>query len=355
MTNKETLFYKDKPIFGLDIGYSSLKVLQADTSTKKHVVIGYGATSFAAGSVKDGIITDPEAVAKATHELFEKHLIGDITTRRVVLSIPAARSYSRNVHLPRLSNKELHDAVLLEVEQYVPVPNDELYIDYTKLNETADEVELIVVAVPRKVVDSYLQLAKILNLDVVGVEPSIAAAGRLFLQAESTDTPTVLIDFGSLSSDVTIYDKGLVITGTVSGGGDNFTEIIASTLNVTNQEAHIIKTKYGLGVSKKQREITDGLTPMLQQLAKEVRRMIRYYEERSGTERKITQVVTMGGGANMPGLSEYLTNLLRIPVRMCDPWQNLEFSGLQPPNSVEKSMYVTVSGLALTPPRELFS
>ena len=82
--------------------------------------------------------------------------------------------------------------------------------------------------------------------------------------------------------------------------------------------------------------------------------MIRYYEERSVTERKITQVVTMGGGANMPGLSEYMTNLLRLPVRMCDPWQNLDFAGLQPPNSVEKSMYVTVAGLALTPPKELF-
>lgn len=355
MNSKETLFFKDKPVFGLDIGYSSLKVLQADTTGKKQVVLGYGATNFEAGSVKDGVIINPEAIAKATHELFDKYLIGDITTRRVMLSIPASRSYSRNVHLPKLGSKELHDAVVLEVEQYVPVPNDELYIDYTAIDETADSVELIVVAVPKKIIDSYLQLAKILNLDVVGVEPSIAAAGRLFLQAESSDIPTVLIDFGSLSSDITIYDKGLIITGTVSGGGDNFTDMIASTLNVSRQEAHIIKTKYGLGVSKKQREITDGLTPMLQQLAKEVRRMIRYYEERSGTERKIAQVVTMGGGANMPGLSEYLTNLIRIPVRMCDPWQNLDFSGLQPPNSVEKSMYVTVSGLALTPPKELFS
>jgi type IV pilus assembly protein PilM len=83
--------------------------------------------------------------------------------------------------------------------------------------------------------------------------------------------------------------------------------------------------------------------------------MIRYYEERSDTESKIAQVVTMGGGANMPGLSEHLTNLLRIPVRMCDPWQHLDFGKLQPPNTVEKSMYVTVAGLSLADPKEIFN
>lgn len=355
MTNKETLFFKDKPIFGLDVGYSSVKVLQVQGADKNHTITGYGVAGFTPGLIKDGIIIDPEAVAKSTFELFDKHLIGDITTRRVVLSIPAARSYNRNVHLPKLGAKELRDAINLEVEQYIPVPLNELYVDYSQIRETADELELLVVAVPQKIVDSHLNLAKILGLEVVGVQTSIAAGGRLFLQAESTETPTVLIDFGSMSSDLTIYDHGLVITSTVAGGGDNFTDIIASTLNVTKQEAHIIKTKYGLGVSKKQHEITDGLTPTLQNMVKEIKRMIRYYEERTDTEKKITQVVTMGGGANMPGLSEYMTNLLRIPVRMCDPWQNLKFGDLQPPNSVEKSMYVTVAGLALTPPEELFS
>lgn len=83
--------------------------------------------------------------------------------------------------------------------------------------------------------------------------------------------------------------------------------------------------------------------------------MVRYYQERSTSEGKIHQIVTMGGGANMPGLSEHLTNALRIPVRMCDPWQQLDFDGLQLPNSTEKSMYVTVAGLALMNPKEIFT
>ena len=352
--NNEALFFKDKPIFGLDIGYASLKAMQLNPSSKKQSVIGYGAVSFNPDMIVDGVLVDLESLAKAGFELFTKHIVGNITSRRVILSVPASRSYTRNIRLPQLGGTEQHDAVIQEVEQYVPVPIAELYFDYSVIREDAEGVDLLVVAVPRKIVDSYLQFAQILNLEVVGIETTIAAGGRLFLQAEDSDVPTVLIDFGTLSADITIYDKGLAVTGTVAGGGDDFTNNIASTLNVTKQEAHIIKTKYGLGVSKKQKEITEGLMPTLEQMLKEIRRMIRYYEERSGTEKKITQVITMGGGANMPGLSDFMTNELRIPVRTCDPWQNLDFSGLQPPNNAEKSMYVTVSGLALTPPKELF-
>lgn len=191
-------------------------------------------------------------------------------------------------------------------------------------------------------------------LEVVAIETTIAASARLFVQSEQSNVPTVLIDLGSLSSDLTIYDKELIVTGTVPGGGDSFTNAIAKKLDVSPQEAHIIKTKYGLGLSKKQTDLVECLTPILDQLTKEVKRMVRYYQERSGSDDKIRQIVTMGGGANMPGLSEHLTSSLRIPVRMCDPWRKLDFAGLQHPNNTEKSMYITVAGLALINPKEIF-
>lgn len=353
--NTAKYFYQDKPIFGLDIGFSTLKVMQISWHGKRQVISGYGVCGFDPEAIADGVILDPEKVAKPAHELFSKHLIGDITTRRVVVAVPAARTFTRTVTLPKLKDKDLDEAIRLETEQYVPVPIDELYLDFEVINTTEKEIELLVVAVPKKIVDSYVRLTNLLGLEIVAVETTIAAASRLFKQAEQSDVPTVLIDLGSLSSDITIYDKGLIVTGTATGGGDSFTEAIANKLKVTTEEAHVIKTKYGLGLSKKQKEITESLTPILDQMTKEIRRMIRYYEERSGTERKIDQIVTMGGGANMPGLSEHMTNLLRLPVRMCDPWQHLDFQQLQPPNSVEKSMYVTVSGLALTDSKEIFS
>ncbi len=350
-----TYFYQDKPIFGLDVGFSSLKVMQLNVREKQQVVIGYGVSGFDADAIKDGIIINPEKIAKVAYDLFDKQLVGEITTRRVVVAVPAARSFTRTITLPKLNSSDLTEAINLETEQYVPVPLEELYVDYAIVRKTEKEQEILTIAVPKKIVDSYVRLTNLLGLEIVAVETTISSASRLFVQAERSDIPTVLIDLGSLSSDITIYDKALIVTGTVPGGGDNFTTMIANKLGVTRAEAHVIKTKYGLGLSKKQREITECLSPILEQMLKEIRRMIRYYEERSGTQRKIGQIVTMGGGANMPGLSEHMTSALRLPVRMCDPWQHMNFNGLQPPNTVEKSMYVTVAGLALMNPEEIFS
>lgn len=351
-----TLFYTDKPIFGLDIGFSNLKVMQIGglAKNKKRLIEGYGVAGFDPAAIVDGVIKDPEIIAKATHELFNKNLIGSISTRRVAVSIPASRTFNRTMVLPKLNDKDLSESVKLETEQYIPLPIDELYLDYTVIRRADTETELLSVAVPRKIIDSYLDLTRILGFEAVTLETSINAGSRLFVQAENSDVPTVLIDFGSKSTDITIFDGGLVVTGTVPGGGDNISDRIAEKLSVTKQEAHIIKTKYGLGISKKQKEVTEAIEPVLGQLLKEIRRMIRYYEERGETKRKISQVVTMGGGANMPGLSEYMTNSLRLPVRMCDPWQHLDFAGLQPPNLTEKSVYVTVAGLALLNPKEIF-
>ncbi len=348
-----TYFYQDKPLFGLDIGSSSLKVMQVNSDGKNRHITGYGAASFDPKAVKDGVIVDPEIVAKALKDLFEHNLIGEISTRRVAATIPASRTFNRTITLPRLNKKDMEEALMLEAEQYIPMPMNELYIDYNVINNSDKETEIFAVAAPKLISESYVDLINICGLEAVALETSISAAGRLFVQAEQSDIPSILIDFGTKSSDITIYDKGLIVTGTVSGGGDNFTDLIANKLNITYQEAHIVKTKYGLGKSKKQEEIRETLMPLLSQLLKEIKRIIRYYEERSATKSKIGQIVTMGGGANMPGLSEYLTDLLRLPARMCDPWQHLNFSKLQPPNTVEKSMYVTVAGLALLNSKEI--
>lgn len=347
-------FYHDKPILGLDIGFSTIKALQIEPAGKKMRVSGYGNGSFDSKVIKEGVIVDPESLAKSTLELFKNHIIGDISTRRVAVAIPASRTFTRTMTLPLMKTKDQAEAVRLEAEQYIPVPIDQLYLDYEVTRQSETEQELLVVAAPAKLVDSYLDLVHLLGLEPVAFEPSTKATSRLFMNTDRNDAPSILIDFGSVSADLTVVDKTVLVTGTVQGGGDNFTSLISKKLSVTPQEAEVIKVKYGLGVSKKQQQIREVLEPILGELVKEIRKIIRYYEERSGSSRKISQVITVGGGANMPGLSSYLTDVLRLPVRMCDPWEHIEFTGIQPPNPSEQSLYITVAGLALINPKEVF-
>jgi len=361
-TTKIPYYFHDKPLFGLDIGHGSLKVMQLTDTTalsggKHHPrVVGYGFANFDKAAQQDGVVVQPEVIAAAAKELFEKNLIGDITTRRVAIAIPTYRTFTRSLQLPRLNAKQLEAAVQLEAEQYISMPLEELYLDYDVIKQDAETTELFMVAVPRSITDSYLQLAQLLGLEAVLIEPTLSSSGRLLFAGgdSNSDIPTVIIDFGSLSSDISIFDKHILVAGTVQGGGENFTNSIQKKLNVTPAEAGLIKTRYGLSLSKKQAEIKQALEPTLLQIVKEIRRMMRYYEERYGDERPIEQIITLGGGANMPGLSEYLTETLRLPVRHTNPWQYFNYKGLQPPSDADKPMYATVAGLSLTQPKEIF-
>src|SRR5215471_11192548 len=292
---------RNKPIFGLDVGHGSLKVMQvaeAGGGGKPSRIVGYGTTTFDSSALDNGVIRKPEVIAEALLNLFKGQLIGDITTRRVTVAIPSYRSFSRSMQLPKLSSKDLREAVRLEAEQYIPVPLNDLYLDYmvTRVGQEADD--LLAIAVPKEIVDSYLILARMVGLEVMLVEPTMAADSRLFAHDKYNDIASVIIDFGSLTADISVFNKTTLVTGTVPAGGLVFTNNIKDSLGVTLAEAGVIKTKYGLSVSKRQQEIAKALEPTLQQLTKEIRRMIRYHEEHYGPEKPIGQVIVLGGGAN---------------------------------------------------------
>jgi type IV pilus assembly protein PilM len=357
-------FFKAKPLFGLDIGNGSLKVMQTESAPNSDTahtsaktisrLIGYGSCVFDRSAIDKGIITNPEIVAQAAQKLFASDLVGDITTRRVAMTIPSYRTFTRSLKLPNLSSKELDEAIKMEAEQYIPMPLDQLYLDYQPIRNTEEGKEYLLVAVAKSIVDSYIELAVIMGLEPVLIETTMSAAARLFSNDYQSDVPTIIIDFGSLSSDISVIDGNMLTTGTVQGGGEIFTKTIADTLHVTPEEAHIIKTRYGLGVSKRQDEVRNGLKPVFEQISREIKRLIRYYEEHYGNERSIKQLVTLGGGSNMPGLNELLTDSLRLAVRPCDPWQYLKVSKMKLPSHPDKQMYATAAGLSMADPSEVF-
>lgn len=354
MSSKQAYFYKDKPVFGFDIGHGSLKVMQLEPS-KRTKIVGYGTTQFDISAIDNGVIVNPKAIATAMHALFKGHLIGEITTRRVAMALPTYRTFSRSIRLPTLDDEELVEAVQLEVEQYIPVPLEELYLDYTVTSKSNEGQELFVVAVPKTIVDSYIMLARMMGLETILIEPTMASCTRLFTKDENSNLPSVIIDFGSLTADISIYDTTELAIGTVPAGGLVFTEAISKRLGISREEAGHLKTKHGLDVSPKQKQVAAALEPALQKLVTEIRRMIRYYDERYESKKQMGQVVILGGGANMPGLGNYLTNALKIPVRTHNhPWALFSHEGVQPPAPADRLMYVTVAGLALLNPAEVF-
>lgn len=348
------LLFEDKPLFGLDIGRSSARVVQVMRSKGHTRVHGYGEISFDPVAIEDGVIKKHETIAAAIQKLFAGGITGSISTNRTALSVPIAHTYTRYIEVPKLSDKELAQAVKTEVEQYIPALPADLFVDYMRLRTSEKQSMVLIIAVPKKIIESYLMLMKILGLEAVLIFTSSDASANLFSYDSQSDLPAVLVDFGSDSADITIYDKVPIISGTVACGGEQITQIIMKSLGVTEREAMIIKSRYGLGFSKKQKQIVAALDPVLEPLIREIRRTVRYYEERSKSKKTMSQVMITGGGANMPGIADYLTSALRLPVRSFDPTAYLDFGRLQPFSATKRMSYVTATGLSLFDPKDIF-
>lgn len=354
-TNVTPLLFEDKPLFGLDIGRSTVRVLQIHHTKGKPHVVGYGEVGFDPTCIQNGVVVGHETIAAAIQKLFAENIVGAITTNRVTLSLPISRTFTRSIEVPKLTEKELAEAVKTEAEQYIPAAATDLYIDYSRVRTTEKQTTVFIVGVPKKIVDSHLVLMRMLGLETVLMQTSSGAGAHLFSRDEQSDLPAVLVDFGSDSADITIYDKAPIVSGTVACGGEQITHAIMDALGVTEREAIIIKSKYGLSYSKKQKQIEATLEPIIGPLVREIRRTVRYYEERSKSKKNMSQIVVMGGGANMPGLADYLTSTLRIPVRSFDPTAYLHFGHLQPFNVGERMSYVTAAGLSFYKPEEVFA
>ncbi len=354
MGARQTLFYTDKPVFGLDIGHSSFKVMQLGDHHGKTAIVGYGSAELDVRAMNDGVISNPKVIAESISRHMRSGLQGKITTDHVAMGLPDYRTFTRSIQLPNLSRSEMQEAVQLEIEQYVPMPLQDLYLDYVITAQTPETCDVFVVAVPKKIVDSYLVLARMLGLKPILIEPAMAANGRFFSKDKQNDLASMIIDFGSMTANISIFNKTTLAIGTVQAGGLVFTEAIRNKLQITQEEAGKIKTEYGLDISEMQKIISEALEPSMGKLMTEIRRMLRYYEEHYDKD-PLGQIVIMGGGANMPGLGNYLTDRLKMPVRTHNhPWAVFSYHNMQLPTEPDRLMYATVAGLSLLDPKKVF-
>lgn len=347
------LFYKNKPIIGLDVGHTGIKVMSIDP--KRWLVNGYGSIDLDPLKVKESIESGDPYLGDSLKILLKEKVIGSLSSNRVVIGIPTARSYCRTFTLPTSAEKTLQDAVLLEADQYIPIPSETLYIDSEIVERNKSEITVLMSAVSQVIVDNIITAAESADLQVTMVEPSISAVGRVLTATEEGILPTVIVDIGPASTDVAILDRGVIrVTGGAAIGGNTFTLDIAKKLGVALENAHQLKVFNGLNSGPRQQKITTALTPSLERILAEVKKVMRYYEERISDNRKLEQLLIVGSGSNLPGIGEYFTNNLVMPARVASPWQKLDFGKLQEPPKQFKPRYISVAGLSAVSPEAIW-
>lgn len=338
------LFFKDKPLIGLDISSTDMKIMSVDIHRKS--VSGYGVVDLDPLQIKKALDGEGNYLLESLKTLLQRKLVGKLASEQVVLGIPTSRTFSRTFTVPASTEKTLKEAVAIEVGQYIPVPIALLYVDYEIIERSKDTITVIMSAVPKKVIDTILVACESVGLEVVMVEPAINAVARVLKSSEEGYLPSVIVDIGAANTDIAILDGSIRITGGIATGGNTFTLDISKKLNVSLENAHQLKVLNGMSPGPKQAKISGALKPSLRGIVTETRKVIRYYNERLSNDRRLEQILVVGSGSNVPGIGDFFTNELVMPARTANPWQELDFGELPQPAKQFRSRYISVAGLA---------
>ena len=271
----------------------------------------------------------------------------------MVLGVPTARTFARTFTIPLNQIHAVKDAVNLEVDQYVPMPLESLYVDYEIIKKTDKEATVLMCAIPKPFLDNTLEIIRRHDIDVAMIEPSVNAVARVLKRTEEGTLPTVIVDIGPTSTDIAVLDGAVRVTGSLGVGGNTFTLAIADQLDVALENAHQLKVINGLSSGPRRAKIQQALKPSLQRIITETKKVVRYYTERFSGEGKIEQVLVVGSGNNVPGIGDYFTNALVMPARVASPWQALDFGDLEAPTKQLRARYITAVGLGMVNPKEI--
>lgn len=315
-----------RQIFGLDISDHSIEALLLEKPFLGKVkAVSYARAILHGEVVKNGIIKKPEKLAQAIVKLLASAKPGPITAQHCVLSLPESQVFSTIFKLPAgLRPGEIKNTIPYKAEEAIPFNPAEIYYDFKKINQYAETQEIFYVAVPIKVVDSYVQV-----LASVGLKPlafdleSVSLVRALISLPIKSDKAKLVMDIGARTTNLNIFDRnGIRQNLTIKVAGDHFTKAIAKSLNITSKAADELKIKNGFDPKNEQGKILLVLQKEFKRIIAEAKRLIDFYQTENS--RQIDQVILVGGSALLPQLDQYLADNLGIETIVGEPLTKID-------------------------------
>jgi len=336
-------------VLGLDIGATSIKIVQLKKQGSNTKLIGYGNIGLPGGCISEGIIYDPETMVKYVKRLCDNPKYGKITGKRVSAAIPEAYIFTRVLELPLMGNKELEEAVKYDAEQYIPISLNDLYLDYQVLGNALsgkkEVLDVCMVATPKTIVDSYLKVFDSLNWEVDTIETNLSSIARAVIPQKEKEEIIVILDIGGQRTNLAVFDHHIRVTGSFPKGGVNFTSAISEKLKLNILQAEELKNHKGF--HGENGAVGDIMEPMILEIIEQAEKIIKYYSERAvNLKSGINKIVVCGGNASVPGLVEFISKELKIKAIIGNPWSNISIYPLKPVPKLEAPMYTAAIGLA---------
>ncbi len=226
------------------------------------------------------------------------------------------------------------------------IPSDE---------EKIDHIDILVTAFPKTIVDSYVRVIQNAGFMPAVLELESQAISRALIDKKKLGHAIIILDLGATKTSFITFSKNeLSLTLSIDLGGRNFDQSITKNLGISITEAERIKQEVGLDKNYKNGILIESIIPLLSALIDEIKRQIVFYQEHSlhrhNAKSDISSIILSGGDANLIGIEQYITTVLKKPVVLGNPLINIYGEHMEeiPPIPKNKTLkYTTALGLAL--------
>ena len=319
-------------VLGIDIGSSSIKVVQLRKKGGRAVLETYGELALGPYSQVE--------VGRATNMSQEKlgQALGDLlreaktTTKTCGVAIPTGSSLISLIELPPVDEKQFEQMIPLEARKYIPVPISEVTLDWWIIPqsdhisredepEKKEKVEALIVAIHNEVINKYEEVLKATSLEPSFIEIEIFSTIRALI---GNELGTVAIfDMGASSTKISIVERGVVKSShTINRGSQDVTMALSTGLSLSVKDAENMKRGFGTsGVISKEAVQIISLT--LDYVFSETNRILLDYERKN--QKTIGKLLLTGGGVGYDGLLELAQKNFQIEVALGDPFSKIEF------------------------------
>ena len=307
-------------IIGLDIGFHSIKAVELGRVNNNTQLISLGSIAMPEQAILGDNPNDEKIVVDTIGKLFHDM---KVKSNIVNTSLPESSVYTRVIEVPRLTDKELAASIHWEAEQYIPLPIDQVNLDYAVLGngKTGNTMQVLLVAAPLAIIERYTRILSRADLVVSSIETD--AISILSPQTLPEKANILLINIGARSTDICIVrQRVLTFVRTVPSGGDSFTRAIAEELGFALPQAEEYKRAYGLDNTKLEGKIAASIAPVFSIILEEIKKILVYFREHN-PEDKITTSLLFGGSAKLPGLMSYIASETGIDTILGNPFENI--------------------------------
>jgi type IV pilus assembly protein PilM len=333
---------------GLDIGSGYLKVVQFKDIKGGYELELFDILPLPPELIVDGSVIDSLRLVDSLKELIRK---AKIKTKDAVISVAGHSSVIvKRVSLPEMSEEELSESIKFEAEQYIPFDIEDVTLDFQILGpkEESGQMDVIIVAVKKDIVNEYLSVVKEAGLNPIIVDVNSFALENIYeINYEiEPDKNIAIVNIGASTINMNILKGGISVFTRDSAVGSNLhTEAIQREFNLTYEAAERLKKGEAIeNVSPQDALSVMDLTS--EEIIGEVNRSLEYFHE------DINEVILSGGCALIKDFPNLLAGKIGIEVKVMEPFKNIKIPKRFDITYIEEMVPIAAvaAGLALRRP-----